>query len=79
MSGDRLTCTDRAELGRVALQALGDRTGDYGPDNLDRDAVVDTLANLRHYCRVEGIDFEAAALMASIHFDTEEDEEGAET
>jgi hypothetical protein len=63
-----LTNASRASFGRAAVEAGTPDT--YGDDDKDT-AVIDTLANLMHYCGAHGIDFDAAERSASMHFNAE--------
>lgn len=69
---------ERAEHGRRAVKV---GTPDYGMNGTDADGlhtdVVDTLANLMHYCAEEAIAFGSALDDARMHFTAElgEDEQ----
>jgi len=73
-NGDRAEKADDAlkpylEPEEVANRILSDDPGSW------RDALIDLLSDLRHFARRENIDFDKAAEMAEIHFNTEVDEE----
>lgn len=70
MSSLNWTNADRAARGEDAVYA----GSDYPADDLDT-SIGDTLANLLHLCRREGIDFEAALARGREHFQEEVAEE----
>lgn len=63
------TNADRAAR---AARALSDIVDANGCD--DADAVIDLLADIRHYCHQHGIDYTTADTMAQTHFIAETEE-----
>lgn len=60
-----LTIRHRADRAEKAINSYdeGGKTG-----------LVDLLADLMHFCHLEGIDFDSAMETATMHFDCEQDE-----
>ncbi|MFA6134579.1 MAG: hypothetical protein WC869_11250 [Phycisphaerae bacterium] len=50
----------------------------FDPESEGQETLIDLLADLRHWSREKGLDFEEVARMAEMHFEAEADEEQAE-
>lgn len=63
----------RASRGTDALDYYMDQNPDYGSDAYIRsqEALTDLLSDLRHACKDDELDFEAAVQMPLIHFEEE--------
>jgi len=59
----------RIAIARCALSAAIAARGDYPV--ISDDAVIELLADLRHFCAARRIDFEKCDRMADAHFETE--------
>ena len=71
---------DRVESADVALQAFHKYSKWPTPfwqlcPQDQQDILCDLLANLRHWCRAEAVDFEAAVRISQDHFEEECDAE----
>lgn len=66
--------SERAERGAAALAKYRDLNPDYSGRNADEpdaQALADLLADLRHHCQRDNIDFQAAFRMSEIHYQEE--------
>lgn len=67
---------EHAERGALAISDYRDHNPDYH-DSRDRQrsddaqSLTDLLADLRHYCQRENIDFDTACIMSEIHYQEE--------
>ncbi len=68
-SSDSLPNAQRIATARSALNAAISARGDH-PAIAD-EAVIDLLADLRHFCIARRIDFEACNRVAGAHFEVE--------
>lgn len=65
--------SERRGRGQQALAAYRTMHPDYKDENEpDDQAVTDLLADLMHYCKRQGIDFQKCAAMAEVHFEDEQ-------
>jgi hypothetical protein len=67
---DRVKRIDHTMIEYVAMRDKCYRTAEY-----DEDDVRDLVADLRHWCRANDIDFEYNFTMAQMNFDAEVDDE----
>lgn len=64
--------SERVERGDAALNNYMDEHPDYSDDLiLTQEALTDLLADLRHACHDNGLDFNQAVTTSEIHFEEE--------
>lgn len=69
------TNEDRADRAREILRDYCRKVYQLEDGEESASVIGDILADLRHLCAEEGIDFEAPLLMSEVHFNEENDEE----
>lgn len=63
--------SERAQAAAEAIDSHAEYTGNDGTDTDPESALRDLLANIRHWCQRESIDFDAALTMSLDHFEAE--------